>query len=157
MSRMKNSKLFEPELDLNSEDVQLYRAGLEYNFNTFDINVSTKGLTKISHLLLKFKQVDVLYLPSNKITKIENIPQSVKEFDLNNNQITKIENLPPHIKRLWLRNNKITTIENIPDSIESLYLDRNPIKRITKQAYDILKKNKVNVLGVDIDKLEIVE
>ena len=84
------------------------------------------------------------------------IKDSVEWLDLKDNQITKIENIPNSVEWLDLEDNQITKIENIPESVEKLYLNNNPIKSITKKALNTIKKNKTIVLGVDVDKLEVM-
>jgi len=68
---------------------------------------------------------------------------------LDNNKITVLENLPQSIQgHLYLSNNKIKVIQNLPQSIQgNLYLSNNPIYNegiVDKQsAYKYLKQMKL--------------
>lgn len=87
---MKNSKLFEPELDLNSEESQLYKVGIK-DVNAKEIHPMGK-VYKISPLFLKCKNIFTLMLNYQPITKIENIPDGLKYlylYDAPVKQITR--------------------------------------------------------------------
>ena len=86
-------------------------------------------------IIEKDEGLKVLYLWNNKITKIENLNEGLKELDLGNNKITKIENLNEGLKELYLSYNKIT--------------------KISKASLELIRKNKIKVYGVDVDKLEV--
>lgn len=73
------------------------------------------------------------------------------------NQITKIENLNEKVEWLNLSNNKISKIENLNENLEILYLYNNHITKISRESLELIKKNKIIVCGVDIDKLEVEE
>lgn len=155
---MKNSKLFEPELELNSHEIILYRMGVIVNEDSTVINAASKNLKFIPPIFLKFENCKYLNFRNNKITKIENIPNSVQTLKVSINQIKKIENIPESVIELDLWANHITKIENIPEGLKELYLMDNPLKYITKQALEIIKKNNIKVGGgVDINNLEIVD
>jgi len=71
-----------------------------------------------------------LYLHHNQITEIANIPELVTLLSLGYNQIDKIINIPESVTYLDLCNNKITKIENIPESVTKLDLSGNPIESL---------------------------
>ncbi|MFP4402129.1 MAG: hypothetical protein ACLFPL_02760 [Candidatus Nanoarchaeia archaeon] len=73
-------------------------------------------------------------------------------------------NLNSTIRILMLNDNNIEIIENIEhlNKLVSLELDRNPLKKITRTAYEFIKKRNKEikysiVSGVDIDSLTIIE
>jgi len=91
-----------------------------------------------------------LDLYDNKITTMENIPDSVEFLDLGNNNITTIENIPEGVSELALDGNNISTVDNIPNSIEWLDLHNNPIYKHKKEdesslvfANRLIKQNKI--------------
>ena len=91
------------------------------------LNISGRLVTKIENLPNSLKNFDCGY---NKITKIENLPNSLLEFYCYNNEITKIENLPTSLEVFYFNGNKITKIENLPTSLEVFCCGHNQITKI---------------------------
>ena len=98
-----------------------------------------------------------LNLSYNKIAKIENLNEGLQILNLGDNEIAKIENLNEGLQELYLSYNKIAKIENLNEGLQELYLWNNKIAKISKDALDLIKKNKINVYGVDVDMLEVEE
>ena len=105
---------------------EIYEEVIEYNENIENIDLSNQNLIEIPKGLEQFKNLEILYLYKNNISKIqflttdgksfnENHLINLKELWLNNNQITKIENIDKNInlQELYLYDNQITKIENI--------------------------------------------
>ena len=63
-------------------------------------------------------------------TKIENLPDNLKEFNCSCNGITKIENLPENLQEFYCSHNGITKIENLPKNLQEFYCSRNGITKI---------------------------
>jgi Leucine-rich repeat (LRR) protein len=99
--------------------------------DVIELNLSNNDLTTIPDSIKNLTNLEILYLTSNKITKIENLPPNIIELYLENNEITKIENLPVDLERLNLASNKITKIENLKlKYLSELILTDNKIKNI---------------------------
>lgn len=69
-----------------------------------------------------------IYYDDNCISKIEHIPDTLKELYINNNHITKIENIPNTLQILDVSYNDIDRIENLPVSLRKFYYTGCPIK-----------------------------
>ena len=44
------------------------------------------------------------------------------------NKLTRLNNLPPTLKELYCQNNKITNLNNLPSNLEKLNCNCNPLK-----------------------------
>lgn len=81
------------------------------------------------------KNLDVLDLHENRLTKIENLNKlsNVRVLNLSNNQLEVIENLTgmKSLVELNLRKNKIHTINDLSqlNSLQKLYLSHNNIAK----------------------------
>jgi hypothetical protein len=82
------------------------------------------------HPLYESRNIKVLRLSDNKITKIQNLPNGLTTLRLDGNQIEKIEGIPITVNNLDLSNNKITEIEGLHEGIIELDLSCNKITRI---------------------------
>jgi len=95
--------------------------------------MSKNQIEGIKFPLDAMKNLDVLDLHENKISKIENINRlvSLRVLNLSNNQIEVLENLSglKSLVELNLRKNKISTIGDIIglNSLQKLYLSHNNI------------------------------
>ena len=65
----------------------------------------------------------------------------------------EIENVPDSVEVLDLSDNRIEKIENLPKSLKTLDISNNPVKFISYEAFDFIKKNRVEVVGADIYSL----
>jgi hypothetical protein len=91
------------------------------------LDQSQERLTRIENLPNSLQKFDCGY---NRITRIENLPQTLQEFHCYNNEITRIENLPNSLHKFDCSDNQITRIENLPDSLQQFYYYRNPIEYV---------------------------
>lgn len=118
-------------LDLNSNVIKEIK---NIPYNVHDLNLSYNEITKIQNI--KFlPKLEELTLYDNKITKLENIPESVERLYIDNNYITKIENIPEECFHLHLSDNYIDKIENIPDGLGQLILKNNKISKLENLSY----------------------
>ena len=82
-----------------------------------ELNLSNKGLTKLPDLSLytNLKNLNCTY---NKITRLDNLTQTIIYLNCHNNQIATLDNLPQTITVLYCLNNPLKynftpTLENI--------------------------------------------
>ena len=114
----------------NLKTKKIYEEIVEYNEDITILDLSFKSLIEIPLGLEQFKNLEILYLYKNNISKIqfltadgklfnENNLINLKELNLLNNQISKIENLNNLINLTYLdlKNNQITKIENLDNLI----------------------------------------
>jgi len=106
-----------------------------YNEITY-LDCSDNGITKIENLPNSLKE---FYFTKNQITRIENLPNNLQIFNCCWNKITKIENLPNSLKKFDCSFNKITKIENLPNSLKKFDCRFNEITKI-KNLPDSLKE-----------------
>nr|ODN99830.1 enzyme regulator [Cryptococcus depauperatus CBS 7855] len=106
-----------------------------------DISSLDLSFNNIRHppSLPSLKQVSVLYLVQNKISKIEEgeldwCKDTLKSLELGGNRIRAIENMDNlvHLEELWLGKNKIRALENLStfSSLRILSLQSNRIARL---------------------------
>jgi len=93
-------------------------------YYSLEVYLSNNQITKIENLPLSLRYLDLF---NNRITKIENLPEGLQTLNLSHNQIIKIENLPINLNCIDLVDNQITKIENLPSGLQTLYLGNNPI------------------------------
>ena len=81
-----------------------------------------------------------------------------KEIDTIKVAIFKIKNefiFNENLEWINLTNNQITKIENLNENLKWIDLNNNQITKIDKKTLELIKKNNIRVIGVDIDKLII--
>jgi leucine-rich repeat-containing protein 49 len=106
--------------------------------------MSKNQIEGIKYPLDAIKNLDVLDLHENKITKIENISklQSLRVLNLSNNHIEVLENIAglKSLVELNLRKNRIHTIGDMTglNSLQKLYLSHNNIASIDSVKTDVL-------------------
>lgn len=107
-------------LDIEYQDqvIQSYIKWFDENFplnnKVLTLDCGDTGLTKIENLPTTLKYLQYY---SNKIIKIENLPETLTLINFYNNLIIKIENLPPNLTFLNISENKIIKIENLPETL----------------------------------------
>ncbi|XP_059178352.1 leucine-rich repeat protein soc-2 homolog [Physella acuta] len=99
------------------------------------IHISGNRLNKIPKAILNLDKLEDLFLDSNEIAKIENLPRNIKSLSLAGNTITEINNLPNGLALAILSANNITTVKNIPESVNAIYLSKNSISSLTKDCF----------------------
>ena len=132
------------------------------DYNITKLNISNKGLTKLTKLpddIDKYTNLKILYCRENKITSLDNLPPTLKELycysneitSLDNlpptlkelkcwkNQITSLDNLPPYLEVLYCWNNNITSLDNLPPKLKLLYCDDNPLKYDLKSTLENIR------------------
>ena len=123
-------------LKKQNDKKEIYEEVLKYNENIENIDLSNQNLIEIPKGLEQFKNLRILDLYNNQISKIENLDKNIDltYLNLNNNKISKIENLDNNINLTYLdlSNNKISKIENLDNNInlKNLYLENNKITKI---------------------------
>jgi len=110
--------------------------------------ISNNRITKLENLPQSISQ---LYIRSNQISKLENLPQSISQLYISRNQITKLENLPQGISQLYISRNQITKLENLPQSISQLYIRQNQISKLENLPQNI---SQLDISYNQISKLE---
>ena len=98
----------------------------------------------ISHL----PKLDILSLPSNHLSTLPCLPQSLTELYVSHNRLTQISELPPNLRVLDISNNEINHLNNLAalTSLEELWASSNEI--------DSFKEVEDQLAG--LDKLETV-
>jgi internalin A len=126
--------------------------------NPTELNLSWLRLTEIPKEIQLLKNLQVLNLSFNKISRIENLQGlPLQELYLNSNQISKIENLQGlPLQHLDLSSNQISKIENLKGlPLEVLYLNENQISKI--ENLQGLPLQNLNLWGNQITKIENLE
>jgi hypothetical protein len=104
---------------------------MNFNIETFINSLSNnitilelgdKNLTILPNLS-RFTKLEELYCNNNKLTELQNLPESLKLLDCSNNQIYYIDKLPKLLLSFSCNNNKLTKLPNLPESL--LYLSCN--------------------------------
>ena len=98
-----------------------------------ELNLSQLQLTAIPKEIQAVKNLQVLDLSDNQISKIENLADLPLQYlNLSSNQISKIENLAGlPLQELVLWSNQISKIENLAGlPLQELYLSNNQISTI---------------------------
>jgi Leucine-rich repeat (LRR) protein len=68
-----------------------------------------------------------LYCSNNQLSKLEGLPQGLKELYCSDNQLTKLEGLPQGLEGLKCSNNQLKTLEGLPKGLKALYCFGNPL------------------------------
>ncbi len=82
----------------------------------------------------KFTKLTKLNCSYNKITSLDNLPNSLIKLDCRCNEITSLDNLPSSLIKLHCNLNKISSLDNLPNLLTKLYCG-NTVKK-----YDELMK-----------------
>jgi len=82
------------------------------------LDISCMELTELPFWISECKKLKILNCGYNKLTQIDNLPQTLKELYYNNNKITQLDNLPETVNSLWCTQNPFKyefdpTLENI--------------------------------------------
>lgn len=164
----------------NGLNVKQKKECLEENDNDFIDNAQQlfeKGISKISKkskeinihstlygdLDLKtltnkgYFNVESLYFNKGKITKIKNIPETIKKIQCNYNNINEIKDLPSSLEELYLTNNNLTKLDlSVCNSLKKLHVSNNKLTSIiglpTTLEQLICTNNDLQIL--DLDNME---
>ena len=102
------------------------------------IDYSYNYLEKIENLPESLQEFNC---GDNEIFKIENLPGNLQEFHCDFNRITKIENLPESsLKFFFCPSNRITKIENLPESVQVFWFGGNPIEFVDNVSLERYEK-----------------
>ena len=85
--------------------------------NITELDLFNKGLTKLPDLSI-YINLKKLYCSNNKLTSLDNLPQTIAVLVCSHNRITRLDNLPQTITYLDCYNNPFIyvfnpTLENI--------------------------------------------
>lgn len=98
----------------------------DYNVgDLINFDCSINRITKIENLPDSLLYIDCSY---NDINKIENLPDSLLFFNCRANNIIKIENLPNKLECFNCTTNRIIKIENLPNYLQRFYCDIDNIE-----------------------------
>ena len=84
-----------------------------------EINISNKNIEGILDFK-RFTKLTKLNCCYNKITSLDNLPNSLIELYCGKNKITSLDNLPNLLIKLYCSSNKITSLNNLPNSLIKL-------------------------------------
>lgn len=144
------------------------------------LSLSHNKITKIDNLLpgtpishckctpsIKQNNINLkeLYLDSNKIEKIEGLPDKLEKLYLGDNLITDIQpgDIPDSVDTLDLSYNIIYTIRNMPPNIITLNLADNSVRKIPKNQlpdcieYLYLNNNRITVMENIPKKIKVLD
>ena len=65
-----------------------------------------------------------------KISKLENLPETLTTFYINDNQVSKLENLPKTLTSLYISNNQVSKLENLPEGLASIDISENRVSKL---------------------------
>ncbi len=121
---------------------------LQHLKNLKILSISYNQITKLENLP---SQLNSLYIRSNQITKLENLPSQLKSLDIRDNQITKLEKLPSQLNLLDIGSNEITKLEKLPSQLNSLDISFNQVIKLENLPSQL---NSLNISSNEITKLE---
>ncbi|MCA0234246.1 MAG: T9SS type A sorting domain-containing protein [Bacteroidetes bacterium] len=78
---------------------------------------------------------------NGRLTRIDNLPDSLQEADFNTNNITDLANLPKTLRKITLQNNKLTNFSNLPDFLQRINVSVNQISSIEKLPNTLIELN----------------
>ncbi len=96
------------------------------SYDTEEINIANKNLSALPNLS-RFIYLKKLNCSLNRISSLDNLPNSLIELYCNDNNITNLDNLPNKLKILDCSRNNIRNLNNLPKSIEVLKYYGNPL------------------------------
>ena len=94
-----------------------------YQFDIIKLDLSSKQINGILNLD-KFCNLTILYCNQNQITKLDNLPNSLRELYCYGNKITNLDNLPNSLTKLNCAWNQITNLDNLPNSLIMLNYEK---------------------------------
>ncbi|MBD2704688.1 50S ribosome-binding GTPase [Spirosoma sp. BT702] len=116
-----------------------------------ELNLDGYDLYSIPNQLISCNSLLTLFISRNNISKIENLPSSLKSIIISGNNISKIENLPESLLSINLGGNRVSIIENLPSKLETLNLYNNNIARIENLPLNL---KYLNLGRNEIEKIE---
>ena len=96
------------------------------DYSITELNISYQGLVNLPDDIDKYTNLKILDCSENKLTSLDNLPQTLKNLYCGYNEITSLDNLPPTLEILICVCNKITSLDNLPPSLEYLSCVNNP-------------------------------
>ncbi|CEM31328.1 unnamed protein product [Vitrella brassicaformis CCMP3155] len=95
------------------------------------LKLEERHIAKIEHFDILCRQLQVLYLYSNAVTKIQHLPETLTHLYLQNNRIRRMEGLDRlgMLRKLYLSENCIERVEGLQgcQSLEELYIQEQRI------------------------------
>jgi hypothetical protein len=128
--------------------------------NLSSLVLPNNKIKTIENLPQKLEYLNLDY--NYDISKIENIPRTLKSFEARSTDIEEIQNLPNTLEILDLSGTKIQVVHNLPQELVNLYLSSTKIHKLkslpsTIKYIDISDINNiVELWNVELDKTEIV-
>jgi Leucine-rich repeat (LRR) protein len=92
-----------------------------------EMDVSNKKLTKLPELPNSLKS---LYCDYNNLTKLPELPNSLEKLICHNNQLTKLPELPNSLKKIYCHYNNLTKLPELPNSLKKLYCHNNQLTKL---------------------------
>ncbi len=86
-------------------------------------NMNIADLTGVSY----FKNLVTLNCPSNLLTTLPSLPNTIKSLTISNNPFTSLPALPDSLLELYIYNTNLTSLPPLPDSLQYLYCEYNPL------------------------------
>jgi len=87
---------------------------------------ATNDLESLDYLPPNLKNLNCF---ENKITKLENLPASLRLIICGHNLISEISSLPPILWKLDMPDNKLTSLPYLPQSLQYINFANNPIDK----------------------------
>ncbi len=100
----------------------------------------------------RFTKLTKLDCEGNKITSLNNFPNSLIELTCNNNKITSLDNLTNSLQKLDCSENEITCLDNLPNSLIELCCNDNKITSLDNLPNSLIELKSKNSVK-DYDKL----
>ena len=86
-----------------------------------EMNISSKNITG-SLDFRRFTKLIKLDCSGNKITELNNLPNTLKNLFCDENNITQLDNLPELLEELNCGYNPIMRLDNLPNNLKILHL-----------------------------------
>ena len=99
------------------------------------LDLSNKTLKKLPDLS-EYTNLKTFFCQNNKLTKLPELPKSLRYLSCHHNQLTLLPELPKSLQYLHCYNNNLTELPELPKSLKILYCTNN------KLSYDNLKEYK---------------
>lgn len=87
------------------------------------------------------KNLRSLTWTNGRLTRIDNLPDSLQEADFNTNNITEVPNLPKNLRKIILQNNKLTKFDNSPIFLQRIDVSVNQISHISNLPNTLIELN----------------
>ncbi len=122
----------------------------QFAYDVTEININSKNIEGILDFS-NFTKLTKLDCVDNKITSLNNLPNSLIELNCGYNKITSLDNLPTSLIKLRCEYNKITSLDNLPTSLIELICNNNKITSLDNLPNSLIK---LNCFGNEITSLD---